>query len=352
MQNSSKASADAAAKQYSLDSVSTHDNPKSLANDPNVDIVAVSVNVPQHYGLIKPALEAGKDIFVEWPLAANLSDATELTNLAKEKGLKTLVGLQARQSPSIIKAKEIVESGKLGRILGTTMFGHGGVFGPTIHEAFLYALPIESGANLVTIPFGHAVDALCYVLGEIDSLSATLANHRPELSLVGADGKEIKKVKKTAHDYASITGTLVSGASVDVTYVGGKSRTGRDFYWEINGTDGSLVLEGTCNMGHIQMFQPTLKYVGDETGPKLEIIDVENSGNERDAKLQTIHVEKSGDYDKGDFSFNVGKAWDALAGIGKDKGFSVTTFKDALLRHKMIDAIYRSAEKGTRERYL
>ena len=38
--------------------------------------------------------------------------------------LRTMVGLQARQNPSILKTKEIVESGKLGKILGTTMFGH------------------------------------------------------------------------------------------------------------------------------------------------------------------------------------------------------------------------------------
>lgn len=80
--------------------------------------------MPLHYDLIRPALEAGKDVFSEWPLARNLKEAEELTALAKEKGVRTMVGLQARQNPSILKAKEIVASGKLGKILGTTMFGH------------------------------------------------------------------------------------------------------------------------------------------------------------------------------------------------------------------------------------
>jgi predicted dehydrogenase len=124
LQNSSKASAEAAAKEFKLDGVATYDEPSAIAKDPNVDIVAVSVNVPEHYKLIRPAIEAGKDIFSEWPLARNLSEAEELVTLAKEKGVKTVVGLQARQNPSIIKAKEIVESGKLGKILSTTMYGH------------------------------------------------------------------------------------------------------------------------------------------------------------------------------------------------------------------------------------
>lgn len=124
LQNSSKASADAAAKEYSLDNVATYDNPAAIASDPNVDIIAVSVNVPEHYGLIRPALEAGKDVFSEWPLARNGAEAEELVQLARKKGVRTLIGLQARQNPSIVKAKEIVASGALGKILGSTMYGH------------------------------------------------------------------------------------------------------------------------------------------------------------------------------------------------------------------------------------
>jgi predicted dehydrogenase len=140
------------------------------------------------------------------------------------------------------------------------MYGHGMIFGPTIHEGFLYALPVEAGANLLTIPFGHAVDTLCYVLGEMQDISATLANLRPELDLLDKDGKPVRKVQKTAHDYVSVTGLLVNGGGVvNCTYAGSLSRTNRDFYWEINGTEGSLVLEGGKMGGHVQMYQPTVK---------------------------------------------------------------------------------------------
>tara|TARA_R110002003_G_scaffold130_15_gene12278 strand:- start:33972 stop:34586 length:615 start_codon:yes stop_codon:yes gene_type:complete len=203
------------------------------------------------------------------------------------------------------------------------------IFGPTVSEGFLYALPLEAGANLVTIPFGHAVDALCYVLGEVKDISATVANHRPELELIDSHGKSKGKVPKTAHDYISIIGRLADGGGVvDVTYAPALSRTGRDFHWAINGTEASLVLEGGKMGGHVQMFQPTVKLAKDDG-------------------LEDIEVEKAAD-----FSSNVGKAWDAWADVGKEQGYSVTTFEDALLRHKMIDAIYRSAEHGTRENYL
>ena len=326
-----------------MNGVATYDDPAAIASDSNVDIVAVSVNVPEHYALTKPALEAGKDVFVEWPLARNLAEAEDLTKLAKDKGVRTMIGLQARQNPSILKAKEIVESGKLGKVLTTTMFGHGLIFGPSVHEGFLYGLPIEAGANLLTIPFGHAVDALCYVLGEIQDVSATLANLLPELDLVGKDGKPAGKVKKTAHDHISVTGRLVNGGGVvNVTYAGGISRSNRDFVWEIVGTEGTLLLEGPKMGGHVQMYQPTVKLA--TYNPQTALYGATSNARQ---ELESVEVEKASE-----MSFNVGRAWDAWAGVGLDKGYSVTTFEDALLRHKMIDAIYRSAEKGTRENYL
>lgn len=49
--------------------------------------------------------------------------------------------------------------------------------------------------------------------------------------------------------------------------------------------------------------------------------------------------------------YNVGKAWDAVAGTGTAAGKAVT-FEEALVRMKMIQAIYRSNESGKRESYL
>jgi predicted dehydrogenase len=298
------------------------------------------VKVPGHYDAIKPALEAGKDVFSEWPLARTLADAEEFVQLAKKKNVRTLVGLQARQSPAILKAKEFVESGKLGRILDTQMFGHGVGWGSIAPEFMLYSVEEKNGVTLASIPFAHSVDALCFVLGEIESLNATKKNLLPEIALVDMEFKPIKQVRKDAHDHISITGTLVSDGAVDVQYIGGFSRTGRNFYWEINGMEGSLVL--TAPVGHIQTCEPTLEYINSD-GTR-ETIEVEKS-----------EVVREHDYiHPGDLAFNVGTAWDAWAGdeTAKSKGASVATFEDALLRHKMLDAIFRSAEEGTRQSYL
>lgn len=329
LQNSSLASAEKAAKVFDLGAITAYDDPKALANDPNVDLVAVSVKVPDHFNALLPALNAGKDVFCEWPLARNLDEAEHLTALAREKGVKTLVGLQARQSPSIIAAKKLVESGELGEIIGTTMHGYGLIHGAKVSLDMEYASPIENGANVLTIPAGHAIDALCWVLGELESLQATLANRRPEFEFIDRNKNFVKKGTKTSHDFIAFTGTLQKGGGVvSVVYEGGVNPTGGPgFHWQIEGTKGSLLLEGA--LGHVQMYQPTVKFI---RNGENELRDVEG-------------VKQVG----GDFSYPVGQAWEALAGVGEG---NLTTWEDALIRHRMIDAIYRSNEKGTREKYI
>lgn len=289
-------------------------------------MVIVSVKVPEHLALTEPIIKAKKDVFVEWPLGNGLAEAEYLTKLARENNVKTLVGLQARQDPTVRKAKAMIDAGELGDILGTTMNAFGLILAPTVTDYYAYTVRLENGANLVTIPAGHAMDALCYVLGEFSSLQATLANNRTTVPLIDADGKEIQKLQQTSHDYMAVIGSLKRGGVASVVFQGGTPYAGKGFYWEISGTKGSLVLEGPN--GHIQMFQPTLKFVP-------------NSGD--DAKFEDVEVPKNDGVGS-----NVGSAYDAFVGAGDG---NVTAFEDTVIRHRMIDAIYKSDKNGTRESY-
>ncbi|KAF2496888.1 NAD(P)-binding protein [Lophium mytilinum] len=326
LQNSSTASAKAAASTFGLPDVACYGDPSSIANDPNVDLVAVSVKVPEHYKLIEPALRAGKAVFSEWPLAANLADAEALTALAAEMKAKTIVGLQGRQSPAVRKAKEMIEAGELGEILGSTMSGTWMLQGAMMPEFFAYGMDIEAGVNIVTVLLGHAIDAFCYVLGEFEGVQAALVNNRPQVTLVDGKGQALRTVEKTIHDRVSVQGKLKNGGLGTVVYEAEKSNTGKAFYWEIDGTKGSLVLEG--GDGSIQMMAPTLKFASREPGAELKSVEIEDGSA---------------------ISYNVGRQYDVFA--GKENG-SFTTFEDALVRHRMIAAIYKSDQNGTRESYV
>ncbi|KAL8948197.1 MAG: hypothetical protein Q9222_005588 [Ikaeria aurantiellina] len=116
-------SAKAAAKFHGVPLEKAYSKPEDIAKDADVDLVVVSVKVQMHKQLAMPALQAKKDVFVEWPLGASLAEAEEMAALAKKQGVRTYVCLQARLAPVMVKAKEIIDSGALGRITSTTMLG-------------------------------------------------------------------------------------------------------------------------------------------------------------------------------------------------------------------------------------
>lgn len=135
--------------------VKAYGSAEDLSADPEVDLVVVSVQVAKHYALTKPALLAGKDVFVEWPLGATLAESEELTALAKSKGVRTIVGVQARPDLFVVKIKDIVDSGRIGSILSSTMVGVIDIPLGVWPKGAEYYLDINSGGNALTIHFGH-----------------------------------------------------------------------------------------------------------------------------------------------------------------------------------------------------
>jgi predicted dehydrogenase len=107
LSTTSPTSAEAAAEKYSSlanTPVKPYHGPSSqIANDPEVDLVAVSVKTPYHKEVATPVLEAGKDLFIEWPAGRTTEETREFARLAKEKGVRSIVGLQGRYSRVVKK---------------------------------------------------------------------------------------------------------------------------------------------------------------------------------------------------------------------------------------------------------
>ncbi len=87
-----------------------------MLEDPGITAVAISTPALTHYELTKAALEAGKDVFVEKPLALNLQHGKELTDLARNKKKILMVGHILQYHPAVIKLKELINRGKLGKL--------------------------------------------------------------------------------------------------------------------------------------------------------------------------------------------------------------------------------------------
>src|SRR5256886_931101 len=207
---------------------------KQLVTQSDIDVVAVTVKVPQHRELVSAALAAGKAVYCEWPLGRDLDDARAMAALAAKQGVRTVVGLQARQAPAIEFVQELLRDGYVGEVLSTTMIGLS-IPGDVVGQPNAYMLDKTNGANVLTIAVGHSLDLLNYVLGEFADLSAISNLRRPRITIEETG----EQIVKTAPDQIAVIGTLTSGATASV-HIREAVAGGTRVLWEINGNDRTL----------------------------------------------------------------------------------------------------------------
>src|SRR3989442_4766923 len=215
-----------------------------MAAHPEVDLIVVCVRVPGHGDLVMAGLQAGKPVLCEWPLGANLAEAEEMAGLARQRALPTVVGLQARSDPAILYARDLVQGGYIGEVLTANL--------TTVAQAVLQRGPGRiwqgvraNGANTLTIAGGHAIDALCAVLGEFAELSARVSTRIPEWRTL-----EGTPAKVDSPDSINVVGRMVSGAEVSINVAAVPSNPGGNRI-EIYGREGALVIraDGSFNTG-------------------------------------------------------------------------------------------------------
>ncbi len=88
----------------------------STLKNPDIKAVAIATPAVSHYDFAKKAINAGKDVYVEKPISLKYHQGEELVSLAKEKKKILMVGHILEYHPAIIKLKELINSGDLGRI--------------------------------------------------------------------------------------------------------------------------------------------------------------------------------------------------------------------------------------------
>jgi UDP-2-acetamido-3-amino-2,3-dideoxy-glucuronate N-acetyltransferase len=84
--------------------------------DSEVDAVAIATPAEQHASMTLAALKAGKDVFVEKPLALRWQDGVEMTNEARRQGKILMVGHLLLYHPAVLKINELLDQGELGRL--------------------------------------------------------------------------------------------------------------------------------------------------------------------------------------------------------------------------------------------
>ena len=225
-------SAAAAADAYGIDRA--YHDVHEMAAQPDIDIVAVVVRVPHHHEVVMAALEAGKHVFCEWPLGANLTEAREMAALARAKRVVTAVGLQGRHDPALTYIKELHDEGWLGDIISVNVsLLAGGAGTSDSHNAWMGNA--DNGANFVTIAAGHTIDHVTYCLGPMAEVSASVATQVPQWQL----GDTGETIDVDAPDTVLLNGTLAGGGLLSL-HAASVPFNGSNWRMEIYGTKGTI----------------------------------------------------------------------------------------------------------------
>lgn len=87
----------------------------SVCGDPEVDAVCVATPTPFHHPMAKEALQGGKHVYLEMPIAPRLHDAEELGKIAEKNDVVLMPILNFRKCPGYVKAKELLDAGTIGK---------------------------------------------------------------------------------------------------------------------------------------------------------------------------------------------------------------------------------------------
>lgn len=319
-------SAEAAARHYKVPLAFA--DAARMAAHPDVDLVTVCVNVPDHYVPVMAAIEAGKHVYCEWPLGRNSDEAARMRDAAQRGGVSHVVGLQGRSSPAINYVRDLIADGYLGRVRAATMLVN--VPSWASHLSRPIIADIANGYNMVAIQGGHNLDILCYCLGDFAQLSAFAEIQRPEMRVASTN----TVVRNTVPDQMTISGIVGDGVVASFQLRGGMTR-GHHFLFEIHGDEGDIAV--TATIDDISTQRQELEVRGARgAGKPLEEMPVPGK-----YRWVPENISRASPY-------NVAQHYQAWAKSMREGKPFATDFNVALSRHRLLETILDAAETGRR----
>ncbi len=207
----------------------------AIVNDPAIDLFDNCGPDPLHVEPSIAALQAGKHVICEKPLAVSLPDAGRMRDAARDSGRLAMCMFNYRCFPAVCLARQMIQAGRLGiihhmRISYLQMAGHDPALTP---DQVWYSAWPHSG---VLQGIGsHAIDQCRFLVGEIVSVSALVRtfNSARALPTVGGEGAVADEGTAATLEFAcGAIGVLEASAVA----CGHKNRLA----WEINGSEGSV----------------------------------------------------------------------------------------------------------------
>lgn len=147
---------------------------------PDVSLVVVSAPPHHHHRMTLAAIQAGKHVICEKPMALNSAQAREMYELAvTHPGQLAIIDHELRFNPTWRRMKELVDAGYLGDLHHVVVNISSG-FRHSAQRPWNWWSQKEAGGGLLGAIGSHAIDAVRWLFGEIDAVAGTIATMVPE----------------------------------------------------------------------------------------------------------------------------------------------------------------------------
>lgn len=237
------------AAEFSIPDV--HDDAESIIARRDVDIISISMPHHMHCALATAAADAGKHVYCEKPLAMTYAEAHQMWSRAKKAGVKTGMQYNPRQDPTIVKLRELVRSGYIGRVNHVELhFAADFTATPRFPMMWRFQKAV-AGAGAIGDQGTYIIDQARWMFGEFAAVSGMLHTFIPERPVIGdhydffqaiavaREGKvpaDAPMAKVDNEDEAIFLADFASGASGVLK----ASRVHSDAKTKIYGADGTL----------------------------------------------------------------------------------------------------------------
>jgi len=234
---------------------------RKLIEDPEVDVVDITTPNNLHVEPALAAIEAGKHVFCEKPMAVKIEDARRMAAAAKNAQVCTMVAFNNLKTPAALVAKQIIERGEIGEpIRFRGRFDQGFFNDPSLPWSWRCSRDLAGTGALGDLG-AHAVSVAQFLMGDVTEVSAQsqiFFKERPVADLdTGYSTKAAADAKKRTVENDDQIQSLVkfeSGAAGVIE--ASRVCAGRVFgmFWEISGTEGTIYNSGE-RFNELQVFR-------------------------------------------------------------------------------------------------
>ncbi len=307
-------------------------NEDEMIADPEIDVIDICTPNIAHYDTLKKAIAAGKHIYCEKPLCTTAAEAAEIARLAKEKGIVNAVVFNTRFLLPVIRAKELVEAGKIGDVLSFRgAFLHSSSADPNKPAGWKQNKDICGGGVLFDLG-SHIIDLIYYLCGEFEAVSGM-----SQIAYKTRAGMDGTTWETNADEAFYMTARLKSGACGTISVGKIMHGTNDDHSFEIYGTKGSIKFD---------LMEPNFLWFYDATAPECVrgYTKVECCGRYPAPGGVFPGVKAPIGWLRG----HVGSMYNFLSAVAENK-MPVPSFEDAAHIQAVMESAYRSAETGKLE---